>query len=87
MDAPPLPEHREEPSARKHPPTYLIPEMIRFHDLRHSVASILLSSGHSLRAVSQRLGHANPALTLKVYAHRLPGDDGKLADGLDSLVG
>jgi integrase len=64
-----------------------IPDMIRFHDIRHSVASILLSGGASLRAVSQRLGHANPALTLKVYAHCLPGDDGKLADQLDSLVG
>jgi integrase len=64
-----------------------IPVKVRFHDLRHSVASILLSGGHSLRAVSQRLGHANPALTLRVYAHCLPGDDGKLADGLSRLIG
>jgi integrase len=65
----------------------MIPEDVRFHDLRHTVASILLSSGHSLRAVSQRLGHSNPALTLRVYAHCLPGDDGKLADGLASMLG
>jgi integrase len=65
----------------------LIPSGVRFHDLRHTVASVLLSSGHSLRAVSQRLGHSNPALTLRVYAHCLPGDDGKLADGLHKLIG
>jgi integrase len=65
----------------------LIPDDVRFHDLRHTVASILLSSGHSLRAVSQRLGHSNPALTLRVYAHCLPGDDGNLAAGLGKLLG
>ena len=70
-----------EPGAKR------IPKTIRFHDLRHTVASILLSSGHSLRAVSQRLGHSNPAMTLRVYAHCLPGDDGKLADGLEKMLG
>ena len=64
-----------------------IPADVRFHDLRHTVASLLLSSGQSLRAVSQRLGHSNPALTLRVYAHCLPGDDGRLADGLEKLLG
>lgn len=65
----------------------LIPATVRFHDLRHTVASILLSSGHSLKAVSKRLGHADPALTLRVYAHCLPGDDGKLATGLGQMIG
>jgi integrase len=61
-----------------------IPDTLRFHDLRHSVASILLSKGHSVRAVSQRLGHANPTMTLRVYAHCMPTDDGRLADGLNA---
>jgi integrase len=49
------------------------------------MASILLSGGESLRAVSQRLGHTNPALTLRVYAHCLPGDDERLSAALDRL--
>ncbi len=63
-----------------------IPAKIRFHDLRHTHASLLLSAGHSLKAVSRRLGHADPAMTLRVYAHCLPNDDDKLADGLNGLM-
>lgn len=64
----------------------LIPEKVRFHDLRHTVASLLLSKGHSLKAVSQRLGHANPTMTLRVYAHTMPNDDSNLADGLARMM-
>jgi len=65
----------------------LIPAKLRFHDLRHTVASILLSQGQSVRAVSQRLGHSNPALTLRVYAHCMPSDDPQLAAALNTLLG
>jgi integrase len=58
---------------------------IRFHDLRHSHASNLLALGHSLKAVSQRLGHANVELTLRVYAHVMPAEDRSIADGLNKL--
>jgi integrase len=68
-------------------PLNLLPARLRFHDLRHTVASILLSQGQSLRAVSQRLGHAKPELTLRVYAHCLPSDDHQLAAGLNRLLG
>jgi integrase len=63
-----------------------LPAKVRFHDLRHTVASLLLSDGGSLRAVSQRLGHSNPALTLRVYAHCMPTDDERLADALARLI-
>ena len=53
----------------------LIPANLRFHDLRHTVTSVLLSEGQSVRAVSQRLGHSNSALTLRIYAHCMPSDD------------
>lgn len=65
----------------------VLPDGLRFHDLRHSVASLLLSAGQSLRAVSQRLGHADPALTLRLYTHCLPGDDEQLSAALERLIG
>jgi integrase len=65
----------------------LIPAKLRFHDLRHTVASNLLSQGQSVRAVSQRLGHSNPALTLRVYAHCMPSDDPQLAAALNKMLG
>jgi len=40
----------------------------RIHDLRHSYASILASSGYSLSVIGKLLGHSNPATTSK-YAH------------------
>jgi integrase len=44
------------------------------HSLRHSHASILLSNGTPLPAVSERLGHANQNITLLIYSHCLPAD-------------
>ena len=43
------------------------------HDLRHSWASHRLSAGADLAYVSAQLGHANPATTLRIYAHWVPG--------------
>ena len=42
---------------------------IRIHDLRHTTATLLLAQGITLKAVSERLGHANPTITLQTYAH------------------
>jgi integrase len=80
---------KDAPPRKKEPfePLRVIPAGLRFHDLRHTVASLLLSQGQSVRAVSQRLGHANPALTLRVYAHCMPGDDAQLAAGLNRVLG
>jgi integrase len=64
-----------------------IPHNIRFHDYRHTAASLLLSAGLSLRAVSRRLGHAKPEMTLRVYAHCLPADDERLAEELERVMG
>ena len=65
----------------------LIPVDIRFHDLRHTHASHLIATSHSIKAVSRRLGHADITITLKVYAHLMPNDDEKLAAGVEALFG
>lgn len=46
---------------------------IRFHDLRHTHATLLLLKGENVKVVSERLGYSSVAFTLKTYAHVLPG--------------
>lgn len=46
---------------------------IRFHDLRHTHATLLLKAGVHPKVVSERLGHANIGITLDTYSHVLPG--------------
>ncbi len=47
---------------------------IRFHDLRHTFASQLLCNGANILYVSQQLGHANPQVTMKIYAKWIPNE-------------
>ncbi|MGD8191845.1 tyrosine-type recombinase/integrase [Brevibacillus ginsengisoli] len=46
--------------------------LIRFHDQRHTHATILLKIGEHIKIVSERLGHSNSAMTLNVYSHVTP---------------
>lgn len=45
----------------------------KFHSLRHTHASILLAEGMDWRTLQEHLGHADPATTLRIYAHLMPG--------------
>jgi integrase len=45
---------------------------MRFHDLRHGTASLLLSQGVNPRVVMERLGHSTISLTLGTYSHVIP---------------
>jgi len=58
---------------------------IRFHDLRHTHASLLLQAGVHPKVVSERLGHANIGITLNVYSHLLPGMQREAASKLDRI--
>lgn len=60
---------------------------LRFHDLRHTHASLLLASGELVTEVSKRLGHRNPKITLEIYAHAIPGMERSSADTMDDLFG
>ncbi len=46
---------------------------IRFHDLRHTHATLLLKAGVPIKVVSERLGHTTPGFTMATYQHVLPG--------------
>jgi len=56
----------------------------RVSDLRHSFASLLLSSNVPLLYVSKQLGHANPTMTLKYYARWIPTGDQRYVEVLDA---
>ena len=60
----------------------------RLHDLRHWSATEAIGRGHDIRTVAGRLGHANPAMTLRTYAHAMDGADAGVAATLaESLDG
>jgi integrase len=58
---------------------------IRFHDLRHTAATLLLSRGINPKVVCEMLGHADISITLRVYAHVTPHMQQGAADIMDSL--
>jgi integrase len=58
----------------------------RLHDLRHFVATELLSAGVDVRTVAGRLGQRNAATTLKVYAHFLESADRQAADVIGRVI-
>ncbi|MEE8429111.1 MAG: tyrosine-type recombinase/integrase [Gammaproteobacteria bacterium] len=59
---------------------------IRFHDLRHTFASLLIANGEDIVRVSRLLGHASPTITLNVYSHMLPNEHYGSANRLGELV-
>jgi integrase len=62
-----------------------LPESFRTYDLRHSHASLLIDLGANLLALAQRMGHSDPAVTLRVYGHLFEGTQGELSRQLDEL--
>jgi integrase len=60
---------------------------IRFHDLRHTAATLLLASGVNAKVVSEMLGHSNVAITLRIYAHVLPHMQQSAVQAMDTMLG
>jgi integrase len=59
---------------------------IRFHDLRHTCASLMLLAGVHPKIVSEMLGHSTVAITLDIYSHVIPGLQEAAAQKLDSIL-
>lgn len=61
--------------------------VIRFHDLRHTHATLLIKEGIPVKVVSERLGHATTAFTIETYQHVLPGMQADAANLFGQLIG
>lgn len=59
---------------------------IRFHDLRHTYATLALRAGVHPKIVSERLGHATVAMTLDIYSHAVPDIQAQAADTVAKLI-
>jgi integrase len=62
-------------------------EDLRFHDLRHTCATLLLSEGVNAKVVSEMLGHASITITLNIYSHVLPDMQDSAADAMEAALG
>ena len=59
---------------------------VRFHDLRHTCATLLLSKNVNPKIVSEMLGHASVSITLDVYSHLMPDMQDKAAKALEEIL-
>ena len=59
---------------------------IRFHDLRHTYASLLIEQGENIKYIQTQLGHASPVVTLNVYAHLMNPVNREAANRLEKAV-
>src|SRR5215217_5407607 len=64
-----------------------LPSTFRFHDLRHTCATLLLRQGVHVKFVQELLGHGDVSLTLNVYSHVLPDMGDTVAGAMDEALG
>jgi integrase len=72
-------------AAKKKSIPMLLPNL-RFHDLRHTCATLLLLAGENVKVVSERLGHSSVEITCDVYSHVLPSMQKAAAARMDTLL-
>jgi len=80
----PIVLHRDYKALLK---TANLPTKLRFHDLRHSAATLLLAQGVHPRAIVELLGHSSITVTMNTYGHVLPAMMREAADKMDALLG
>lgn len=59
---------------------------IRFHDLRHTDASLLIEQGENIKYLQTQVGHSSPSVTLDVYTHRLKPSNQQAARRLKKSI-
>ena len=63
-----------------------LPHTVRFHDLRHTCATLLLSKNVNPKIVQELLGHANISQTMDTYSHMLPDMQERAASAMDDIL-
>lgn len=58
---------------------------IRFHGLRHTMATLMISQGEDIKTVSSRLGHADTSTTLDIYTHAIKNRDREASNNLEKV--
>ena len=61
-------------------------EKMRFHDLRHTAASLMINNGCPVFVVSKRLGHSKPSTTMDIYGHLIPLMQEGIAELMDEIT-
>ena len=59
---------------------------MRFHDLRHTYASLLIHQGENIKYIQKQLGHSKPTVTLDIYAHLMDENNPEAANRLEKTV-
>ena len=62
-----------------------LPRM-RFHDMRHTFASLLIEQGENIKYIQSQLGHSSPTVTLNVYAHLMKPVNQASANRLENTI-
>ena len=71
---------------KRHLVTVGLPDM-RWHDMRHSCASLMLAKGIDARTIMETLGHSQISTTMNTYSHVIPDLQRQAADRMDELFG
>jgi integrase len=77
---------RPKPKKPGDPPPKLPFPPVRFHDLRHSAATLLLAQSVSPRYITELLGHSQVSFTMQTYAHVLPEVQKRTAAAMDEIL-
>ena len=59
---------------------------IKFHDLRHSYASLMIKQGENIKYIQSQLGHSSPTVTWNLYAHLMKPTNQKAAYKLENII-
>ena len=64
-----------------------LPDGLRYYDLRHTAATLMIATGANIKVVQRQMGHTTASMTLDVYGHLLPEDLDAVVERLDQMRG